>query len=183
MRDPQLPDLPFIQARQFRRGHMRAITHVVLHDAECSESKGAARAVASYFASLTRPASAHYVIDDREIICCVLPTDVAFAAPPINDTGLHIELCGYAKQTAADWADTYSAAQLELAAELVAELCDRYQIPPVFVDAAGLVRAERGITTHAQVSRAWRKTDHVDPGASFPIAAFCDRVRSLMLVP
>ena len=30
---------------------------------------------------------------------------------------------------------------------------------------------ERGITTHAQVSKAWKKSDHWDPGPGFPIAA------------
>ena len=44
--------------------------------------------------------------------------------------------------------------------------------------AADLVRGRRGITSHAEVSLAYRKSDHWDPGPGFPIDEFLGRVRS-----
>lgn len=168
-----LDTLPFFQARHSRAvTRQRSITHVVIHTAECSESKGAARAVAGYFATLDRPASAHYVVDDSEVVQCVRLDDVAFAAPPLNDAGVHIELCGRAAQTARDWSDPYSTAQLYLAADLVAALCVRYALPVAYCDADALRAGSCGLTGHREVSRAWGKTDHTDPGESFPWAPF-----------
>jgi len=36
---------------------------------------------------------------------------------------------------------------------------------------------KRGITGHAQVSEAFHRTDHTDPGTSFPVDAYLARVR------
>jgi len=166
-----LDSLHFIPARQYRVGPRgRAVSHVVVHTAECSESKGSARAVAGYFSTLTRPASAHLVIDSEDVIQCVHFDDVAFAAPPLNEHGVHIELCGRASQTAEQWNDPFSVAQLGLAADVVAALCVRYSLPVTYCDAGALVAGSRGITGHREVSRAWKKSDHTDPGASFPWA-------------
>ena len=37
----------------------------------------------------------------------------------------------------------------------------------------------RGLTGHAEVSRAFGQSDHWDPGDGFPVEAFVDRVRVL----
>ena len=42
--------------------------------------------------------------------------------------------------------------------------------------AAGLRAGARGITGHADVSVAFRKSDHWDPGPAFPWAAFLRQV-------
>lgn len=177
-----LDSFPFVHAKQFRAGFgRRNVTNVVIHTAECSESKGSARAVASYFASLPRPASAHLVIDNAEIVQCVHYDDVAFAAPPLNVAGIHLELCGRASQSVDDWNDAFSVAQLGLAADVVAALCVRYALPVEYCDAAALVAGKRGITGHVEVSRAWKKTDHTDPGVHFPWAAWIVMVAERVL--
>lgn len=160
----------------------RQISLVVLHSAEAPEKPGKARDVALWFAGQRGPApeaSAHYVVDAGETVQCVLDRDVAWAAPGANATGLHVELVGFAGQTPVEWADEYSAAVLERAAGLVAVLCARYGIPARVLSSVDLRNLQSGITTHAAVSEAFRKSNHTDPGAGFPLAAFVERVAEL----
>jgi hypothetical protein len=163
----------FVRAKHFRAWASptsRQITHVVIHTAECSESPTGAEAVAAYFASIDRPASAHFCLDSDSAVQCVRLDDVAFAAPPLNDAGVHIELAGFARQSAEEWADAYSSAEVERLARLVGSLCRRFALPIVYVDAAGLKAGAKGITTHADVSNAFHQSDHQDPGPHFPMA-------------
>lgn len=179
--------IAFVQAKYFGAtpaGQTRTIRNLVLHDAECAENFHAARSVAAWFQNPVdengRPlkVSAHYTADDVEIIQCVRDVDVAFAAPPLNDTGLHLELAGYARQSAAEWDDPYSRSMLSLVAAWAADKCNVYGLPIAFVDAEGLRRGEPGITTHAAVSKAFGQSTHTDPGPDFPMDAFLARVRS-----
>jgi hypothetical protein len=50
---------------------------------------------------------------------------------------------------------------------------------PVAVDVAGLLRGDRGITTHDAVSKAFKQSTHWDPGPGFPLADFANAVRVL----
>jgi hypothetical protein len=45
------------------------------------------------------------------------------------------------------------------------------------LSADDLLAGRRGLTGHAQVSAAFRKSDHWDPGPGFPVESFLDRVR------
>jgi N-acetyl-anhydromuramyl-L-alanine amidase AmpD len=172
----------FIQARHFRPVFSaRPVRLVVLHSAETPEKPGKAEAVANWFASPEAPeASAHYVVDAGATVQCVDERDVAWGAPGANHDGVHVELVGYARQSAEDWADTYSVAMLNRAAHLVAFLCDSHGLPPRALGAADLQAGARGITTHAAVSEAYRKSTHTDPGPSFPLASFVERVAEIM---
>ena len=181
---PTFPaDLPCVNSviraagyRPTRRGKVRL---VVLHTAECAETAKSAEAVAGYFASLKdRAASAHFCVDSDSIVQCVPLSGTAWAAPGANDDGVQIELAGYAGQGAAGWADAYSVAMLDRAATLVAQLCERYSLPVAYVDEAGLLTGLAGVTTHAAVSRAWKRSTHTDPGPTFPLVAFLDSVRA-----
>lgn len=167
----------FIKAKHFRPATNRAIDLVVLHTAEVPENTTSAEAVASYFKNPIGPkgpvtASCHFCVDSDSVVQCVKEEDVAFAAPGANHNGIQIEMSGYAKQSPEDWADPYSTTMLRRVAQLTAALCEKYEIPVEFVDAAGLIRGDRGITTHAEVSKAFKQSTHVDPGKSFPMDAF-----------
>lgn len=169
----------FVQARHFTAGRRVPVDLVVLHDMEATESTKTAENVAAWFASAGAPkSSAHYCVDSDSTVQCVLERDVAWHAPGANHNGVGVELAGYARQTAAEWADPFSAAMLERAARLVAGVCRRHAVPVAFVDAAGLLRGESGITTHAEVSKAFKKSSHWDPGPGFPMAGFLERVRA-----
>ena len=38
-----------------------------------------------------------------------------------------------------------------------------------FIDAEGLKAGKKGVTTHAEVSKAFKKSNHTDPGLGFPM--------------
>jgi N-acetylmuramoyl-L-alanine amidase-like protein len=177
-------DIAFVQAEQYKAVQGRPIDLIVLHTAEIAEIPRGAENVAQYF---KRPraadgsvvtASSTFTIDADSEVQCVLLKDVAYAAPGANHNGIQIELSGYAKQSAADWSDPYSTAMLARLARLVARLCKLEGIPVQYVDATQLAAGgARGITTHRQVSLAFKKSNHVDPGGSFPMDAFLAAVR------
>ena len=66
----------------------------------------------------------------------------------------------------------YSQAVVERAARLTADVCARYGIPLRRLRAADLVAGKRGVTGHADVSAAFHKSDHWDPGPDFPWTRF-----------
>lgn len=168
---------PLVPSPHRTRVPARTITTVVIHTMEIPERSGAARRCAAWFASEVSEVSAHYCVDADEIVQCVDEADIAWHARGGNTTSIGIELAGYAGQTAADWDDPASVATLDRAAELVADVCRRHAIPVRRIRASGLRRGVRGITGHADVSVAFRKSDHWDPGPSFPWVAFLRRVR------
>jgi hypothetical protein len=178
--------LEFIQARNYTRVTTppRSVDVVVLHTMEYPERPTGAEWCANYFAGSTAPqASAHYMVDNDTVVQGVRDEDVAWAAPGCNHNGLQIEHAGYAAQGATGWADPYSQAMLALSAKLTAKLCNRHAIPVRYVDALGLQEGRRGITTHAAVSLAFRRTDHTDPGKSFPMAAYIAAVKAATPIP
>jgi len=170
--------IDYKQAKHYTVASGRSIELIVLHSMEAGEASTTAEAVASWFAGSSAPkASAHYCIDDDSIVQCVLDKDVAWAAPGANKNGIHLEHAGYARQTREQWLDDFSSRMLALSACLTARLCVTYNVPPVFVDREGLKRNERGITTHNEVTWAFRKSTHTDPGKHFPIDHYLDLVK------
>jgi len=144
---------------------------------ENTERAGAAVDVAKWFGGDDAPqASAHYLVDDQAVVQGVREQDVAWAAPGANANGIHIEHAGRASQGAEQWLDQYSSAMLELSAMLAADICYRYRIPVVALNPDELKDGLPGITTHANVSLAFRKSDHTDPGPGFPMSYYLGRV-------
>jgi N-acetyl-anhydromuramyl-L-alanine amidase AmpD len=161
-----------------------AVRLVVLHTTENPCAPGVARAVARYFAGPGAPeASAHYVVGPDELILCVPEASTAWHAPPANFYSIGVEQTGRAAFTPDDWQSASAQAMLARSAALVADLCDRYGLPVVFVDAAGLAREDAGITTHVEVSKAFRVSDHTDPGPSFPMDDFLAAVAAARTRP
>ncbi len=185
-------------AKHYQWAQGRDILQIVLHTMEWAEKPTTAEACAAMFATMTdRVASAHFCLDSDSVIACVPVAYQAAAAPGTNTTGVHIELAGYARQKPEDWADAYSQAMLRLAEKLTAALCLDLSIPPSFLDAESLLAGEAGITTHATVTEACKlanarkltsspfyntknpakpRTDHSDPGKSFPMVDFIEAV-------
>jgi N-acetyl-anhydromuramyl-L-alanine amidase AmpD len=173
-----LTGIPFVVARNFTRASRDQVALLVLHSMESQEKPGTASRVADWFASPNAPrASAHYCVDDQEVIRCVRDEDIAWCAPGANANGIHIEHAGRASQTPEQWSDGFSMAVLERSIRLAAALCRKWEIPPLIVTARGLLQAEHGITTHHAVTLAFRKSTHTDPGDHFPLVWYVDRVR------
>jgi hypothetical protein len=186
---PPPPDTPlpatirFVAAKNFTRANRTSVDVVVIHTMEAAETSTTAENVAAWGAGPNAPqASWHYAIDDDSIVQCVREEDVAWAAPSRNHNGIQLEHAGYARQTADQWTDGYSTRMLRLSAELTAQICHRWNIPVVFVDAAALSRGERGITTHWEISKGPGPglTNHVDPGPHFPTARYLEWVTEAM---
>ena len=66
---------------------------------------------------------------------------------------------------------------LERAAGLTADVCTRHHIPVRWLRAVGLRRHLPGITGHVEVSKAFGRSDHWDPGPDFPVERFLRLVR------
>lgn len=168
-----------IQAKWFTPASNRTIKWAVIHSMEAANKGSTAENVGRFFQTLPekRKASAHVGVDENSAVRYVADKDVAFAAPGANAEGLHLELAGYARFSAAEWSGPGMDSMLAIAAGVIRDWCDRYGIPRRFVDAAALKRGERGITTHYEVSQAFKKSDHWDPGKGFPITSLIDLVR------
>jgi N-acetyl-anhydromuramyl-L-alanine amidase AmpD len=170
----------FVEAKNYTKVDRSAdLKHVVIHTAEIAETLTAAEALASWAAGPHAPrASWHYAVDADTITQSVHDEYIAWHAPGANRTGIGIELAGRAKQTPTEWEDEFSKETLARAARLVSHLCQKWDIPFEFVDRDGLKAGKPGITTHNEVTHAFRKSDHTDPGEHFPMDAFLADVRS-----
>lgn len=162
----------FIESPNRTSANGRVVTVVVIHTMEIAERDGAAEVCARWFASPVSEVSAHYCVDAETTIQCVREDDIAWHARGGNTNSVGIELAGYAGQRSLGWDDAYSRAVLERAAGLTAEICERYAIPTRRLRAADLIAGRRGVTGHADVSTAFRRSDHWDPGPDFPWPKF-----------
>jgi N-acetyl-anhydromuramyl-L-alanine amidase AmpD len=115
-------------------------------------------------------------VDCDSIVQGVPDDRVAWHAPGANRNGIGIEHAGFVRQSKADWLDEFGSRMLSLSAELAARLCVKWHIPPVFVSAGELLAKRRGITTHMQVTQAFHRSSHTDPGGNFPLSWYLARV-------
>lgn len=168
----------FVQAKYYTRGPRTkgGIGYIVIHDMEAPEGPTTAENVASYFTHPLRPSSAHWNIDNNSIVQSVKETDIAWHCPGLNHNGIGIEHAGYARQTAAEWADPYSTATLTLSAALAAERAAHWDIPTVWRNAKDLRAGKRGFTSHREGSIAFNPGGHSDPGPNFPIDWYMGKV-------
>lgn len=158
---------------------------IVLHSMEAGEAASTAENCAAWFAGQRGEAprvSAHYCVDSDSVIQCVPEDRIAWHAPGANRFGIGIELAGYARQTLDEWRDDYSRAMLANAARLCVKLCAQFNIPAEFSAAPDLKSGEPGITTHREVSKAFGKSTHTDPGRAFPMSDFLSTIRQLQVV-
>jgi len=176
--------MEMIEAANYTKVDSRSIDLLVIHDMEYPERLDAAEQVAKFFANQKKGpsgSSAHYNIDANSIVQSVRDRDVAWAAPGGNHDGLQFEHAGVARQTTAQWLDSYGEKMLfSQSAPLFAAKCKQYKIPPVFLRAPDLTAQKRGITTHWEITRAFSKgRGHTDPGVGFPLEQFMNTIRKL----
>lgn len=142
--------------------HPTAIRHVVIHSTE----GGTAASVAAFFAGNAQ-ASTHLAIDDRECWRMLPDLIVPWGAPGVNTSGLHIEHCGYAAWSRAQWLEHRPT--LERSAAKAAVWTRTYRIPARWLTPAQLRAGTAGFCTHATASKAFATAGgHTDPGDGFP---------------
>lgn len=165
-----------LTARWYGQGRVQPANVIVIHTTESPEKYGGSFSVARYFHNNLIKTSAHIVVDSTKAIRCVPDEDRAWAAPPLNTRGLHLELVGTARQLKSDWNDTYSKAELALAAKVCADWVEKYKIKIRRLTPAQLKAGESGFCGHADVSKAFKQSDHTDPGINFPWTEFLKAV-------
>lgn len=158
------------------------LRQVVIHTMEAPEKSTTAESVARYFQTITRPASTHVNVDNDSIVQSVPAGRVAFAAPGANHDGFQIEIAGYARQSRAEWLDPYSDKVLGWTALATAEVIAFSRLFKVDIPVRHLTVAQEkdgeslGIAGHWDVTQAFRKSTHTDPGKEFPWDVFLGKV-------
>lgn len=84
-----------------------------------------------------------------------------------NRAAYHVALAGKAAQSREDWLSRTD--QLNTLADYMRHTARLAAIPLVKVGPDVVKRADgRGVCGHADISQAWRESDHTDPGRQFP---------------
>jgi len=148
----------------------RTIRWIVMHD----EENASAAAAAAWFANPHSRGSAHLCVDDRECYRTLGNAQIPWGAPGANRFGFHIEQAGFARWSSAIWKSHLLT--LRRGAYKAALHCHAFGIPPQFVSARGLRLGVKGITTHAECTKAFGG-DHTDPGLFWPRRLFMSYVR------
>jgi hypothetical protein len=114
-----------------------------------------------------------------------------YHAPPCNTNMWSICIPGRAAQSRDEWLDAASRGYIRAVAAYIVDRwhADGHRWPLQFCravdlrasgNAAGAVLAA-GYTTHAEVSKAWRQTDHTDPGSGFPLDVLAAEISALVI--
>ena len=151
-----------------------SIRLVVIHSAEGSSAAG----VASFFAGSAQ-ASTQLAADDKECYRMLPDLVIPWGAPGANSDGLHIEICGFAKWDRAQWRG--HEPMLRRSAFKIAKWCWLYDIPARWLSDKQLANGTaRGLTTHVQVAKVFKKSTHWDPGPGFPKDLFLEWVQDYL---
>lgn len=150
---------------------------VVMHSTEGGTALGVAEQFKTHDGGYT-----HLVVDDKDCYRCLLNAAIPRGAPGANIFGFHIEQCGYARWSLVIWKK--HRLTLERAAFKAALHCHVFNISPVFRTASELKRGLSGITTHAEVTKAFGpKGGHWDPGLFWPRKLFMQKVHGFYAGP
>lgn len=160
-------------------------TVVFIHTTEGSEGRDSAENGAAYDKSRTDGTSCHLFVDQDSIAQEVEFKDTAYAALwHGNQIGIHIEVCGRAGQSAAQWNDAASAGtitKLIRACYEIRKLYGQAWFPLVNLTPSGLRNGQRGFAEHLDATLAWPEDggDHGDPGPNFPWGKLFQGIQAL----
>lgn len=175
-------DCKYLEAA--KHSGLRSLTpkYIVIHSTETENIKGSAKSVALYFHNASNHgASTQLVLDDVSCWRTLHDNVIPWAAPPFNSRGLHIELCGRAAWSRAEWWE--HIVTIRKAAQATAYWAADYDIPLRWLSPAMCKKYASGITSHRNVSLAFKKSTHTDPGAEggkhFPYDRFMALVKEI----
>lgn len=155
-----------------------SIRLVVIHSAEAFDSLGpdlSAEGVANFFSRPSTKASTQLAVDRDSCVRMLPDLIIPWGASGANSDGLHVEICGTAHWSRAQWLRRRT--MLRRAAFKTARWCWQYDIPPRWLSDQQLRGGKaKGLTTHVQVNKVFKRGHHWDPGPGFPKDWFLDRV-------
>ena len=177
----EYPDLPFVRPRSWtggRGGH--AVQYIVVHHTAGSERPTSAEEGALYDQRRSDGTSTHFFCDQDSTVQCVYTWDMAHSAFYWgNHLGIQYELCG-GMQTREQWLDAASDSTLWIAAKQMARDCAKYGLPVRKLTPSQLVSGERGLCGHGDVTLAYGRGDHTDPGPYFPWDVLLTRINRFL---
>lgn len=171
-----------------------------LHSIESPPGKSWAEALGgpAYFQNPATQASVHYIVDGDSVVQTAPETKHTWSTgSPGSKHGIHIEQAGYAAFSRAQWMGdssavgssytrpsgarvTYTAqdaadmaAQFQLVALLLADICRRHRWGPVAASRTELIRETQGEdlgrhVRHRDITEWVGGTTHTDPGPDYP---------------
>lgn len=144
-----------------------------------TESEGGNTNVIGYLEQ-TRNGSYQTMVDfDGEEVRMVPDDRQAWAAMNAgNRIGLHVCAMGRAAFTRDRWLS--ETRLLERTAMRYAEWSRLYGIPLIKLNPTDVRAGKRGVCGHADISAAFRESDHTDPGANFPFDVVISRAKQLL---
>lgn len=153
---------------------------VVIHSAVMPCEPGRARQLGQMNSAGSGGGSWHYATDPGAVIQCSWDSFVCWHCGH-NDGSLAIEMADWPTKTGTvqtwRWRRDNHKKMLWNTAMLTAHLCAAYDLPPKFRSPYGLMRNRKGVTTHWQMTLAFRKSTHWDPGL-WPKRRFMRMVRT-----
>lgn len=173
---------------QWPRGDTK-ITIFGLHVPVFPERLDGAERIAGYFRDprnadgTPRIASTHFTLDPNSTIRCADDDMRCASMAGANSNGIHVEITGYADQTAEQWLDNYSKRCLARTARLFRLYHEVYGIRPTILSVAeARARTKTGMLKHSTAVEAFGGDYRSDPGPNFPdeyFVALCrDEIRS-----
>jgi len=170
---------PRIQVHDDRFGARKSGPNrlLVVHTSEGSEGPTSAENLGAF---MTMPgdrlnpdgtrfgASYHYVTDTDRVLPAVPDDVVAYAAAGANNDGIHVCIPGKAGQTRAQWLDATSRSYIRQAVAVMVDKAREHGIPLDLLTVAEIVAGAAGYCGHVDISNAYHRSDHTDPGAQFP---------------
>jgi len=160
-------DLPYVHA--LGDGGVRpATTCVVIH---ATDNTASASAEASYAQTRPDKTSAHFYVDDRQVIQALDTSHEAYGCLYHgNRISIQFELCGLSNQV--------PDSVMRKAAGTVARVCRDNDIPARKIGPADVRNGVRGICGHGDITLAFPEDggDHTDPGNAYPWNTFISYV-------
>ncbi len=169
----------------------KPVRRVVVHSAVMPCEPGRARQLGNMNRLGSTGGSWHYSTDPAETFQCSWDSYVCWHAPP-NLHSLGIEMADHPAprpdtrvkrllwnlRRSWRWAGKNHRRMLQRTAQLTAELVVLHDLPAVWLSPRKLRAGHKGVTGHAQVSRAWGQSSHWDPGW-WPRRRFMRKVRRI----
>lgn len=171
---------PRIQAKGYTKGRAfresKEVDWLVVHTAEGAKME---IDLGHYFAGTTAGSSNSGIGQGGGYASYVNFSDTPWAAPPLNQEGEHLEICGFAKWTRETWLKY--PAMLETVAKWIAWRCTVRRIPIRYINKP--VKGTSGVTGHVDVNNVYHLSNHWDPGPNFPWDIVIARAKVLASVP